>query len=113
MIDVRLYVLQRLSALVMLPFVAGHLAVMIYAIRGGLTAEEILGRTQGSIGWFAFYGLFTLAVAVHGSIGLRAVLREWTSLAGRRLDGTTGLVLALLAVLGLRASWAVTFGVVS
>ncbi|MEM9371617.1 MAG: succinate dehydrogenase, partial [Pseudomonadota bacterium] len=45
MLDLRLYLLQRLSALVMIPLVFGHLALMIYAIQDGLTAEEILGRT--------------------------------------------------------------------
>ena len=47
--EFRLYLLQRLSALIMAPLVIGHIAVMIYAIQGGLTAAEILGRTQGSL----------------------------------------------------------------
>ena len=66
MLDLRLYMLQRLSALIMAPLTLGHLAVMIYAIRGGLSAGEILGRTQGSIGWALFYGVFVLAVSIHG-----------------------------------------------
>ena len=49
MLNVRLYLAQRLSAMVMAPLVLGHLAVMIYAVRGGLSAEEVLSRTQGSI----------------------------------------------------------------
>ena len=61
MLDVRLYLAQRISALIMVPLVLGHLAVMIYAIQGGLSAAEILGRTKGSFFWFAFYGLFVLA----------------------------------------------------
>jgi hypothetical protein len=47
MLDFRLYMAQRLSALIMAPLVIGHLAVMIYAVQGGLSAGEILGRTQG------------------------------------------------------------------
>ena len=47
--DLRLYMLQRITALLMAPLVLGHLAVMIYAIQGGLSAAEILGRTQGSL----------------------------------------------------------------
>ena len=69
MLDLRLYLAQRLSALVMVPLTLGHIAVMIYAIQGGLSTAEILGRTHGSLAWFAFYGtlslpcLFTLPLA--------------------------------------------------
>jgi len=48
MLNLRLYMLQRITALLMAPLVIGHLAVMIYAIQGGLSTAEILGRTQGS-----------------------------------------------------------------
>ncbi|MEO1460418.1 MAG: succinate dehydrogenase, partial [Pseudomonadota bacterium] len=50
MLDLRLYLAQRLSALVMAPLILGHIAVMIYAVQGGLTGAEILGRTAGSPG---------------------------------------------------------------
>jgi fumarate reductase subunit C len=33
MIEFRLYMLQRLSALLMAPLVLGHIAVMIYAVQ--------------------------------------------------------------------------------
>ena len=68
--EFRLYMLQRLSALILAPLVLCHLVLIIYAFRGGLTAAEILSRTQGSLAWAIFYGLFVLAVAVHASIGL-------------------------------------------
>ena len=55
MLDIRLYMAQRLSALIMVPLVIGHIAVMIYAVQGGLTVNEILGRTQGWFAWFMFY----------------------------------------------------------
>ena len=57
MLTLRLYMLQRITALLMAPLVLGHLAMMIYAVQGGLSAAEILGRTQGSILWFLFYGI--------------------------------------------------------
>ena len=38
----RLYLLQRLSAMVMAPLVILHLGVMIVAIQGGLDSAEIL-----------------------------------------------------------------------
>ncbi|MEP3635981.1 MAG: succinate dehydrogenase [Paracoccaceae bacterium] len=105
----RLYMAQRLSALVMAPLVVGHLAVMIYAIQGGLSAAEILGRTQGSILWFLFYGTFVVAVSIHGAIGLRTVAYEWGGLKGRSLDALMWVVGVGSFTLGARAVWAVTF----
>jgi fumarate reductase subunit C len=56
-----LWVAQRASAVVLALCVAVHLATIIYATRGGISAAEILGRTRGNTGWFAFYSLFVLA----------------------------------------------------
>ncbi|MEO0761874.1 MAG: succinate dehydrogenase [Pseudomonadota bacterium] len=111
MLTLPLYLAQRLSALVMVPLVVGHVAVMIYAVQDGLTAAEILGRTQGSVAWALFYGLFALAVSIHAAIGLRVVAHEVAGLKGATLEAfmwATGLA---LAAMGLRAVWAVTFGV--
>lgn len=105
----RLYVLQRITALVMAPLVLGHLAVMIYAIQGGLSAAEILGRTQGSVVWFLFYGLFVVAVSVHGAIGVRAIAHEWIGIKGAALETLMWCVGLGLFTLGARAVWAVTF----
>lgn len=107
MSELRLYALQRLTALVMAPLVLAHLVLILYATQGGLTAGEILGRTQGSLGWALFYGLFVLAAAIHAPIGLRSVLREWTGLARRTIDLAMLAFGALLLVLGLRAVLAV------
>jgi len=109
MLTLRLYMLQRITAMLMAPLVIGHLAVMIYAIQGGLSAAEILGRTQGSVVWFAFYGTFVVAVAVHGAIGLRAIAHEWGGLKGTALDIVMWAVGLGLFILGARAVWAVTF----
>ena len=109
MLNLRLYMLQRITALLMAPLVLGHLAVMIYAIQGGLSAAEILGRTQGSVLWFLFYGIFVVAVAIHGAIGLRVIAFEWGGLKGRPLDIVMWLIGLCLFALGARAVWAVTF----
>lgn len=103
----RLYVWQRLTAALMVPFMAGHLALVLYATGGGLSAAEILGRTRGSIGWAAFYGFFVLLAAVHASIGVRVVASEWTRLRGRGLDALMWGLGLLLLILGLRAIAAV------
>lgn len=105
----RLYMAQRLSALLMAPLVLGHLAVMIYAVQGGLSSDEILARTQGSIAWFLFYGIFVIAVAIHAAIGVRTVLYEWLNVKGAALTFATLLIALGLFLLGARAVWAVTF----
>jgi fumarate reductase subunit C len=103
-----LFLAQRASALVLAPLVLVHLGLAIYAIHGGLTAAEILGRTQGSLGWTLFYGLFVVAAAVHAPLGLRNVAREWMGWKGPVVDlALAGFGLGLL-VLGWRAVSAVT-----
>src|SRR5262245_11401724 len=105
--NVRLYILQRATAAIMVPLVAAHIVLIFYATRRGLSAADILGRTQGSIFWGSFYALFVLAAATHGAIGVRAVVSEWTKLRGRQLDILMWGVGLLLAALGLRAVIAV------
>lgn len=109
MVTLRLYMLQRVTALIMAPLTLGHIGVMIYAVQDGLTAGEILARTQGSIGWFAFYGLFVVAVAMHAAIGLRTILFEWVRLDGRGLDVVAWGIFLLLLGLGMRAVIGVTW----
>jgi len=106
-VETRLFALQRFSAMLLAPLVVVHVGLILYAVRGGLTADEILGRTQDSIGWGLFYGLFVLAVSVHAPIGVRNVLKEWTAWRGRSLDLAMLLLAAALLSLGLRALWAV------
>ena len=107
MMERRLFVLQRLTALALAPLVLVHLGLVLVAVRGGLTAAEILSRTQGSAGWALFYGLFVVVVAIHAPIGVRNVLREWTGLARGAADWLAlGFGLLLLGV-GMRAVWAV------
>ena len=106
---VRRWYWQRLSAMALALFVLVHLAVVMLAVRGGLSAAEILGRTRGSLAWMAFYGVFVALVALHAAIGLRNVLDEWAPT--RRLAGALGGVAAvLLLALGWRAVAAVTWG---
>ena len=107
MLGVRLYLAQRISALIMAPLVLGHLAVMIYAVQGGLSASEILSRTQGSLFWGLSYGLFVAAVAVHAAIGLRVIVHEHLKLSGGALDAFTWIVGVILFGMGARAIAAV------
>lgn len=98
-----LFLLQRASAAFLALAVAVHLATIVYAVRGGITAGEILARTQGNLRYLALYSLFVLAVAIHAPIGLRNVLREWVGWKGWLCDGTLLLFSLGLFLLGFRA----------
>ncbi len=98
-----LWVAQRASAAVLAVCVAVHLATIIYAVQGGLTAAEILARTHGSLGWLGFYCVFVLAVAIHAPIGLRTILREMTPWRGPSLDGAAAIAAIVLVIIGWRA----------
>ncbi len=107
MVELRLYLAQRISAAIMAPLVLVHLGVMIYAIQGGLSAEEILARTRGSLLWGSFYGVFVLAVAAHAAIGMRNILSEWLQLRGPLLSTVCWVFGLGLWALGWRAVVAV------
>ena len=107
MLNARLFLLQRASAVLMAPLVLIHLAVIIFAVRGGLDAAEILSRTRGSWVWGAYYGLFVIAASVHAAIGLRVIGFETFGGSRRTLDVATIGIAALLALTGLRAVFAV------
>ena len=98
-----LWVAQRASAAVLGVCVLVHLATLIYAVRGGLSAAEILGRTRGSFAWLAFYALFVLAITVHVPIGLRAVLGEWLGWRGAARDWFLVLFSSVIGFMGMRA----------
>lgn len=100
----RLWVAQRASAAVLAVCVAVHLVTIVYAVRGGLSAAEILGRTRGNGAWLAFYSIFVLAAAVHAPIGLRSVFMEWLRWRGRTLDVFLVAVSIMILALGMRAA---------
>jgi fumarate reductase subunit C len=104
---VAFWVAQRLSAVVLAVCVVVHLITIIYAVRGGLSAAEILGRTRGSLLWGSFYTVFVLAAAVHGAIGLRAVAAEWLGWRGEPAEVLTTVIGVALTFAGLRAVAAV------
>lgn len=94
---------QRFSASVLALCVLVHLGVMMVAVRGGLSAAEILGRTQGNWGFAAFYAVFVLACAAHVPVGLANIAREWCGLGSRAALWLSNAVALALLVMGLRA----------
>jgi fumarate reductase subunit C len=98
---------QRISAMVLAVCVLVHLGMLIYAVRGGLSAAAILGRTKGSWGFAIFYAIFAVACAVHVPVGVSNIAREWWALGERAsLWLGRGFAVALLWM-GLRAVYAV------
>jgi len=87
--------------------VAVHLATVIFAVQGGLSAAEILGRTRGNTAWLAFYLVFMAAVAVHAPIGLRAIFTEWLKWRGFTRDLAVAAFAVLIAWMGLSAAFSV------
>ena len=102
-----LWLAQRATAAILALCVAVHLVTITYAVQGGLTAAEILGRTRGSTTWLAFYSTFVIAAAIHAPIGLRPVLGEWLHWRGASREMFLILFSAILLLAGMRAVLAV------
>ena len=100
-----LWVVQRITAMILALAVLVHLVTILLAIRGGLSAREILARTQGSEVWLGFYVVFALAAGLHGAIGLRNIAGETFGWRVRGLDFCWLAVGLLTAAFGIRAAW--------
>ena len=98
---------QRVSAMVLAICVLIHLAVIVHAVRGGLSAAEILGRTSGNWGFAMFYGVFVIACAVHVPVGVANIAEEWFGFDPRNALWLSRAFALVLLVMGLRAVVAV------
>ena len=105
--SVRLYMIQRGSAALMVPLIALHIWLIYYATAKGLTAADVMYRTRGNWGWGAYYTAFVLLATMHAAIGIRGVLADWTALDRPALDTTAMLFAVVLLTTGLRAVAAV------
>ena len=97
------WIAQRATAVILAFCVLVHLVTIIHAVRGGLSAAEILARTRGNVAWAAFYVVFVLAVAIHGTIGLRTIAAEWLRFRGPAAEATMLAIAIALTGMGLRA----------
>ncbi len=102
-VEAKLWIWQRLSAAVLGICVIVHLAVIVYAVQGGLTADEIINRVSGNLAWFAFYAVFVIAVAVHAPIGIRAILNEMTPLRPGAVHAVMATFCLIILAMGFRA----------
>ena len=103
----KLWYWQRLSAMALAVCVVVHLAMIVYASRGGLTAAEILARTRGNAPFAAFYSVFVGACAIHVPIGLKTIAVEWLRWRERNASIAAVIIALALLVMGLRAVYAI------
>ena len=108
-LQAKLWYAQRISAMVLGLCVAIHLLIIFYAIRGGLSAQEILGRTQGNLAFAIFYEIFVLACFVHAPIGVANILQETFPKSGLA-NPISSLLALLILVLGTIAVFGVYTG---
>ncbi len=106
-LQVKLWLAQRISAGVLALCVVVHLITIFYAMRSGLSAAEILGRTRGNLAFALFYVIFVLSAAVHAPIGLARIGQEWFSWRGQSLNLACALLGLAMLVTGLLAVWGV------
>ena len=106
--ETRVWLAQRATAAVLAVCVTVHLATLIVAVHGGLSAAAILGRTRGSPGWMTFYAVFVVCASIHAPLGLRTIAAEWLSWRGRAADVACTAFGIVVLVLGFRAVAAVT-----
>jgi fumarate reductase subunit C len=105
--QVKLWLAQRISAGVLAVCVVIHLITIFYAMRAGLTAVEILGRTRGNLVFAMFYFVFVLSAAIHAPIGVARIAQEWFSWRGKTLNIACVGLGALMLITGLLAVWGV------
>jgi len=105
-VEARLWLAQRVSAMVLALAVVVHIATVVHAVRGGLSAAEIIARVQGNDLWLVFYLVFVAAAAVHAPIGMRTVLHEHTALPAGVIGALASILALALAAAGVTAVWA-------
>ena len=100
-----LWLLQRITALLLLVLLLAHFWVLHYATEGFVTYEKV-ARRLASPAWKAFDVVFLVAAVTHGMNGLFTLVQEYVDAPAvqRRL----GLLLAGLGALFLGiGGWAV------
>lgn len=103
----RLWYWQRISAMILALFVLVHIAVIIYAVRGGLSGAEILARTRGNWWFGGFYAGFVIACSVHVPIGLAKIAEEWLGWNSRTAWIAAQAFALVIFAMGMRAVYGV------
>ena len=98
-----LWLAQRITAAILAIAVIVHIATIVMAMDGGLSAREIISRVQGNNAWLIFYLTFVIAVAIHAPIGLRTIMREITPLSLPVINAIVVFMTLFVGVVGFRA----------
>ena len=98
-----LWVAQRLTAALLIVGAVIHMATNVYAVRGGLSAAEVVDRIHGNQVWLVFYLAFATTAAIHGPLGLRTILLEMTPIKACRINVAMGGFAVIVLWLGWRA----------
>lgn len=102
------YSLQRVTGAMLAVLVFIHLAVILYAIEGGLSADEVLARTNSTVMWPIFYSAFVVTVSIHAPLGFRNIIREWFNLSQKTSAVFASGLAVILLLTGLRAVVAIS-----
>ena len=102
-LEIKLWLAHRLTGMALGLFVIIHLITIITVIQGGLSAAEIMERTNSNFIVAVFYGLFVIAAAVHSAIGLRTVAQEVLKWNGISLNVVILTFFSFLCVVGMAA----------
>lgn len=102
-VETKLWLWQRISAAVLGLCVVVHLGTIVYAVQGGLSADEIIARVSGNVVWALFYSVFVIAIAVHAPIGVRTILKEVTPLGARATHMIMAVFCLIILSMGFRA----------
>jgi fumarate reductase subunit C len=108
--EAKLWYAMRISSMLLAVCVLVHIVTVIYAVRGGLSAAEILGRTHGNWIFGMFYGVFVVACAVHVPLGLAAIAEEWLGVRERAALALAQIIGFVILLMGLRAVYGVVAG---
>lgn len=98
-----LWVVQRVTAMLLALAVVVHLVMIVTAVRGGLSAAEIRAH-PGQHRLAALLRRLALAAGLHGAIGLRNIASETIGLRGRGADLAWLAAGLLTAGFGIRAA---------
>ena len=76
----KIFIMQRVSAIALVVFMTLHMVVVHFPVRD-LEFEEVFVNRMGQTGWQLMYVFFLLAVLVHGLSGAYMVLTDVGSVA--------------------------------
>ena len=104
-VETFIWLLQRLSAIILSACTIIHIITIINSVKIGLTSADIINRIGANYGWFIFYLIFVLSASIHAPIGIRSILKESTNASNVTITLITIIFAILLVSLGIWSIW--------